>query len=349
MADGRTFDQELEVHQRLKKESSMKNRSIAALLLTAGLSAIYVAGQSRDTADAHVAVAKRAAGDEHTGLFNSVCTPPTDPRPATQGAPTRAEWHAEPAKVFDNLYFVGQTEYSAWAVTTSDGIIIVDALWDYSVEDEVVGGLRKLGLDPAKIKYVLLSHGHIDHAGGARYLQDHFGAHVIASAADWDLMDRDKGSWPKPKRDMVATDGQKLTLGDTTLTLYLTPGHTLGTISTLIPVKDGGKPHVAAEWGGTAFNWLRSPALYNTPERPSSFWFETYSSSAERFRDIAAAAGADVLISNHTIYDGSQAKLAALAKRKPGDPNPYVVGKDSVRRYLTVADECAKAGLLRIQ
>ena len=163
------------------------------------------------------------------------------------------------------------------------------------------------------------------------------------------MLDRDKGKWPKPKRDMVATDSQKLTLGDTTLTLYLTPGHTLGTISTLIPVKDGGKPHLVAEWGGTAFNWLRSPAQYITPERPDKFWFETYSSSAQRFRDIVVKAGADALISNHTIYDGSKMKLAALAQRRPGDPNPYVIGKDSVQRYLTVADECAKAGLARTQ
>ena len=211
---------------------------IGVLSLAVIFGAMSVIGQPRDTAAAHVAVAKAAAGQEHVGLFDSLCRPSADPRPATQGPQPRSEWHAEPTKVFDNLYFVGQTEYSAWAVTTSDGIIIVDALWDYSVEDEIVNGLRKLGLDPAKIKYVLLSHGHIDHAGGARYLQDHFGARVIASAADWDLMDGDTGKWPKPKRDMVATDGQKLTLGDTTLTLYLTPGHTLGTISTLIPVKD---------------------------------------------------------------------------------------------------------------
>jgi metallo-beta-lactamase class B len=328
----------------------MKFTRIGGLSLTLTFGAMSVIAQSRDTAEAHVAVAKVAAGQEHMGLFDSVCTPSIGPRPSTaQGPPPRSEWHAEPAKVFDNLYFVGQTEYSAWAVTTSDGIIVVDALWDYSVEDEVVNGLRKLGLDPAKIKYVLLSHGHIDHAGGAQYLQEHLGARVIASAADWDLLDRDTGRWPKPRRDMVATDGQKLTLGDTTLTLYLTPGHTLGTISTLIPVKDGGKPHVVAEWGGTAFNWLRSPALYITPERSNKFWFETYSSSAQRFQDIASKAGADVLISNHTIYDGSKTKLPALAKRTPGDANPYVIGTDSVKRYLTVANECAKAGLLRIQ
>jgi metallo-beta-lactamase class B len=213
-------------------------------------------------------------------------------------------------KVFDNLYFVGQTEYSAWAVTTSAGIILIDTIFDYSVEDEVVGGLRTLGLDPATIKYALVSHGHGDHVGGAKYLQDHFGTRVILSAADWDLLDRSTGT--KPKRDMVATDGQKLTLGDTTLTLYLTPGHTLGTISTLIPVTDHGTPHLVAEWGGTMFNWIRNRPAYITPERPDRFWFDTYSRSASRFRDVVRAAGADVLISNHTIYDGSKTKLPAV-------------------------------------
>ena len=266
-----------------------------------------------------------------------------------RGSPDRSQWHAEPVKVFDNLYFVGQTEYSAWAVTTSQGIIIIDTIWDYSVEDEIVGGLTKLGFDPREIKYAIVSHGHIDHAGGAKYLQDHFGTRVILSAADWDLLGRDSGAWPKPKRDLVASHRQRLTLGDTTLTLYLTPGHTLGTISTVIPVKDAGKPHLVAEWGGTAFNWIANRGGYITPERPDRFWFETYSTSAEHFRKIVADAGADALISNHTNYDGSKKKLLVAEKRKPRDPNPYVIGKDSVQRYLTVADECAKAGLLRVE
>src|SRR6185295_17061410 len=132
-------------------------------------------------------------------------------------------------------------EYSAWAVTTSEGIIVIDTLFDYSVEDEIVNGLTKLGLDPKQIKYVIVSHGHIDHAGGAKLLQDRFGARVLMSAADWDLIARNTQSWPKPKRDIVVVDGQKLTLGDTTLTMYSTPGHTPGTISTIIPVKDQGR------------------------------------------------------------------------------------------------------------
>jgi metallo-beta-lactamase class B len=317
-----------------------------------------VRAQSKpDAAQAHVDLAKAAAGQDFAELFKTLCVEPTQPPPAppaaarppgaAQASPDRSTWHAEPVKVFDNLYFVGQTEYSAWAVTTSAGIILVDTIWSYSVEDEVVGGLTKLGLDPKSIKYAVVSHGHIDHASGAKYLQDHFGTRVILSAADWDLMDRDTGAWPKPKRDMVATDGQKLTLGDTTLTLYLTPGHTPGTISTLIPVKDGGKPHLVAEWGGTAFNWVRNPGPYITPDRPASWWFQTYGASAERFRDIVAKTGADVIISNHTIFDGSKTKLLAVQERKAGNPNPYVIGNDGVQRYLTVADECAKAGLAR--
>ena len=299
--------------------------------------------------DAHVAAAKAAAKQDHTVLFTSLCSAePTGPGTGRRGAapqrggapapppgpPAKETWHAEPIKVFDNLYFLGMTEFSAWAVNTSEGIIIIDALFDYSVDDEVAEGLKKVGLDPAKIKYVIISHGHSDHSGGAKYLQDSYKARVLLSAADWDLLDRGRGT--RPARDMVATDGQKLTLGDTTITMYITPGHTAGTLSYLIPVKDKGTPHLVAEWGGTAFNFPR------TPEN-----FKMYTASAERFSEIATKTGADVLISNHSQYDGSKTKIPALTLRKPGEPNPYVVGNDSVKRYMKVAEECSKAWELR--
>ena len=291
----------------------------------------------------HIAAARAAAG-EHAAMVDRLCPGPAaaaavaaaDPRRPPPPTPPRESWHAEPAKVFDNFYFVGMTEFSAWAITTSAGIIVIDPLFDYSVEDEVVGGLRKLGMDPADIEYVLISHGHLDHAGGAKLLQERFGARLLMSAADWDLLERDNPPW-KPRRDMEIADGQKLTLGDTTLTMYLTPGHTNGTVSTLIPLRDGQREHVGALWGGTLFNFGPEP------ER-----FKAYAASAARMRDIAAAAGADVLLSNHTDYDSTKVKLPKVAARKPGDAHPYVVGTDSVRRYLTVANECAQAALASV-
>jgi metallo-beta-lactamase class B len=308
----------------------------AALLLAAGSACAQNA-----SVEAHVNAARAAAG-EYTGMVDRLCprettTAPGPRRPPQQGAPPREEWYREPVKVFDNLYFVGMTEFSTWAVTTSDGIIVIDPVFDYSVEAAVVEGLRKLGLDPSDIRYVLVSHGHGDHAGGARFLQDEFGARVLLSAADWDLLDESNPPW-KPRRDIEVVDGQKLTLGDTTLELYLTPGHTNGTVSTLIPVRDADEVHVAALWGGTLFNF-----------GPDAQRFTAYAESAERFREIAAKAGADVLLSNHTDYDGSKEKLPALAERRPGDPHPYVVGTDSVERYLTVAHECALAALATLQ
>src|SRR5262245_40308341 len=134
------------------------------LILGASLLTAQTAGT---TPDAHIAVAKTAAGQDFVNLFNTLCGVP---EPAgrgqgggqRQGPPDRATWHAEPVRVFDNLYWLGQTEYSAWAVTTSQGIIVIDTIYDYSVEDEVVGGLKKLGFDPANIKYAIVSHGHGD-------------------------------------------------------------------------------------------------------------------------------------------------------------------------------------------
>jgi metallo-beta-lactamase class B len=236
-------------------------------------------------------------------------------------------------KVADNLYFVGQSEYSVWAITTSEGIIVLDAIYDYSIEEEVDGGLKKLGLDPTKIKYAVISHAHPDHYAGGKFLQEKYGTKVYMSAADWDVLDRANGA--KPNRDLVATDGQKLTLGDTTITMYITPGHTPGTISTIFPMKDNGKTHMVALWGGTGLNADRE-TLTN------------YIKSAQRFSELARQAGADVILSNHTDWDRSKVNLPILAERRPGGANPYVTNAESVRRYLKVAEECATARVLRL-
>src|SRR3990172_5608754 len=97
-----------------------------------------------------------------------------------------------------------------------------------------------------------------------------------------------------------------------------------GVFCRFVPVKDGTRTHIAAAWGGTAFNWTTNRAAYITPERPDRFWFETYIKSAQRFRDMVGKNVADVLIANHTNFDGSKTKLPRLAKRQAGAPHPYV-------------------------
>jgi metallo-beta-lactamase class B len=299
----------------------------------------------KDNPDRHIAAAKAAAGEDFQNLFTFQCygPGPGGPRGVSgagaprgpgggqrlPGPPDRSTWYAEPVNVFDNLYFFGQSEYAVWAITTSEGIIVLDTIFDYSVEEEVAGGMKKLGLDPANIKYAVVSHAHPDHDGGARFLQDHYGTRVIMSPADWDVLDK-RTIGTKPKRDIEATDGQKLTLGDTTLTLYITPGHTPGTISTVFPVKDNGRLHLAALWGGVGLNTNRES-------------IQNYIHSAERFSDIVRQAGADIILANHTDWDRSKVNLPMLAKRVPGSPNPYIVSNAKVLNFLKVAEECATA------
>jgi metallo-beta-lactamase class B len=202
----------------------------------------------------HTERARQIAGEDLKNTIGLLCTPVA----ATARAKTLQT--PPPSRAFDDLYYVGLGYVSAWALTTSDGIILFDTL-DNAAEAEhyIVGGLKTLGLNPENIKYIIVMHGHGDHYGGAKYMQDNFPqARLLMSEADYALAEKSaksgKGPFanvPAPRRDMVVTDGEKLTLGNTTIPLYITPGHTPGTISTIITVEDHGKPHVISFWGGT--------------------------------------------------------------------------------------------------
>src|SRR5580700_7154432 len=220
-----------------------------ALAILSGLHGSSALAQNmQETVDAHLIAARTAAGFDFTGTLARLCVVPpmvSGVRDVAPGpAPARDTWFTEPAKVFDDLYFVGSKIHSSWALTTSEGIILIDTLYDYASEEAIVGGLKKLGLDPATVKYVIITHAHGDHVGGAKLMQDRFGSRIVMGGPDWDSIEKSVNQYPngKPKRDIVATDGQKVTLGDASVTLVLTPGHTAGTVSMLFQVRDNGVP-----------------------------------------------------------------------------------------------------------
>ena len=78
---------------------------------------------------------------------------------------------------------MGTPSRSTWALTTSDGIILYDTHGVYDAEDVIVGGLKKLGLDPTRVKYVIISHAHANEVGGAKLMQERYGAHIVMGGA----------------------------------------------------------------------------------------------------------------------------------------------------------------------
>ena len=325
------------------RKATMKAVIALGLAIGLGASTAPAHAQTANPVDDFLARAKAAAAFDFTGTLVRVCVAPqTAPGPdvAPPPPPARDTWYTDPAKVFDNLYFVGTKIHSSWALTTSDGIILIDTLYDYASDEAIAGGLKKLGLDPASVKYVIISHGHGDHVGGAKLMQDRFGSRIVMGGPDWEMIEQSVNRFPngKPKRDIVASDGQKVTLGDTSVTLVATPGHTPGTLSMIFQVKDNGKPLTVAYNGGTAFNFPND-VLH----------FDMYIASQRKMAKAAADAGATILMTNHSEFDNAVSKIKMMAARKPGEPSPFEIGAEAVARYFKVTDECAQLARYKLQ
>jgi metallo-beta-lactamase class B len=308
------------------------------------------------TSESLVAAAKRAAGTDYAGTFLRICVAPDNlasgagrggagrgaAPPAARTVPDRALWYAKPYKVFDNLYFVGTKIHSSWALTTSDGIVLIDTLFDYAIEPEIVEGLTTLGLDPRSIKYVLISHAHGDHDQGAALLQSRYRAKIVMGAADWDstLQRPAAALGGVPTRDVIVPpEGTKVTLGDTTVDVIATPGHTPGTLSYIFPVRDKGRSMVVAYAGGTAFNF---------PRRAENF--AIYRDSQNKMAKAAAAAGAAIVMTNHTEFDRAYDRVRiAQLPRAAGEKHPYETDTATVQRYFGMSADCAEAQRLSMQ
>jgi len=320
----------------------------ATVLLAAGGNAHgqTPAGSPARSIDSYISAAKAAAGTDWSGTFMRLCIAPPPapagrggaaPAPGGRGAPARETWYAEPRKVADNLYFLGTKSHNSWALVGSEGIIIIEAAFDYSVKDEVLDGLKKAGLDASKVKYLVLSHAHGDHDGGAKFLQDQIkGVRLVYGAEDWALAQTPNHMGGQPKKDLTGDDGMNISVGDASLRVVTMPGHTPGTLSYIFEVRDNGKPLRVAYVGGTAI-----------PFNGTAEFYDRYIASSQKMAKAAASFGATALLSNHTEFDNAFFKAAVAASRKPGEANPFDVGADGVARYFTVVENCATAARIR--
>jgi metallo-beta-lactamase class B len=280
---------------------------------------------------------RKAAGPNWAYAVHFWCEEPRANRPDDPLIP--------PTRIFDNVYAIGNSGTTAYVIQTSAGLMMVDALGANQVDSQLLPGFQKLGLDPAQVKIILIAHGHADHFGGSSYFQEHFGSKVYVSAADWSVMENPPAPGrgpagpppPIPKHDGEIKDGEPIALGDVKVTPVAVPGHTPGSMGFIFPVKDGGRTHTAAMFGGA---WL-------TPGLLSDAALETFLTSVSRFRQATKNARVDVLLQNHMLMAPIQERLDKLAARKKGEPHPFVVGTGEYQKFVDVMEGCTKVNIAR--
>jgi metallo-beta-lactamase class B len=245
-----------------------------------------------------------------------------------------------PFKVFDNLWHVGIQTSSNFLIVTTQGLVLFDATWD-DTADYVLDNIRAAGFNPRNVRYLIITHAHIDHFAGAAKIREATGARVVMSLEDWKEVERlqaipgqgRQNPGPRIPREVVVSDGQTLTLGDTTLKFYVTPGHTPGATSTEFQVRDGDRRYRALSPGGLGI--------------PNAEWSAAYLKSTEK---LTALGPWDVMLPNHSdmmVPRRIRELEPELKARRPGALHPFVAGSARLNAWfdaiITLMHEKLKA------
>ena len=229
----------------------------------------------------------------------------------------------DPVRIFGNLYFVGTVPASTHIIDTGDGLIMLDAGY-LEAKDEIISNMEKLGLSVGDIKYILLTHGHVDHAGAARYFRELTGAKIAIGAADREYVNGENDltyareyemTFDFFEPDMLLTDGDVITLGGTSIRAVATPGHTPGAMSYFFNVTDGEESFTAALHGGMGINTLSREYL-DRYDLPYSLRAD-FVSAMERLAEERV----DIFLGNHMQHNKTGEKADRV---RAGDKYAFV-------------------------
>ncbi len=234
------------------------------------------------------------------------------------------------ARIFDDLLIVSQRETNCFVLNTTDGLILIDAIWpDESAFNAIVGAIKNAGWNPEMVRKLILTHGHVDHTGCGKWFVEKYNTKTYLSQIDdifWQehptKPDRPE-TWKDYKIDVYIQDGDSITLGDKTIYVYGTPGHTPGGLSYIFPVTENGEIHMAALWGGTTPPWTKDGV-------------KQYLQSLDYFIMEAKNKQVDVALSNHTAIDNGLERIEYSRKRMAYMPNIYIIGEDGFEKFCQV-------------
>ena len=174
--------------------------------------------------------------------------------------------YMEPFQIKGNLYFVGCYAASSHLIDTGEGLLLLDTGYPQNLY-QVIHNIYKLGFDIRDIRYIIHSHGHYDHLGGTKALVELTGAKTFIGKGDEEYANGKKDlTWAKElgfvyyeafEPDVIMQDGDVISLGNTSIEIVSTPGHTPGTVSMFFEIIENGKAYKVAMHGGVGINSMK--------------------------------------------------------------------------------------------
>jgi metallo-beta-lactamase class B len=232
-----------------------------------------------------------------------------------------------PHKVMDNFYYVGTKELASFLIVTPQGNILMNSDYESSVP-LIRASVEKLGFKFSDIKILIAGHAHPDHAEGDAMVKSLTGAQVVVGRLEETATRAFKPGGKEHPIDRLVDEGDTVSLGGTTLTAHVMPGHTRGCLAWTLDLKENGKTyHTLVECS------LNGQFLQSLDNYPGII--DDFRATYKKARTLPA----DVWVSSHASFYGLAEKYAKLEKRGPGDPNPFI----DPQGYMAHVDQYEKS------
>jgi metallo-beta-lactamase class B len=217
-----------------------------------------------------------------------------------------------PFRIMDNLYYVGTHELASFLFVTPQGNILMNSNYESSVP-VIKASVEKLGFKMSDVKILIAGHAHPDHVEGDAMMKELTGAQVVVGRVDADKTREFRPGGKEHPIDRLVDDGQTVSLGGTTLTAHMMPGHTRGCLAWSTTLKENGKDYYTFIECSLNGQFLQSLDNYNG-------MIDDFRATYKKARTFPV----EVFLSSHASFFNMADKYEKMQKRGPGDPNPFV-------------------------
>lgn len=243
--------------------------------------------------------------------------------------------YVKPFKIFGNVYYVGDSWVCVHLIDTGDGLLLIDS-GNTGATAMLIHAIWELGFRPQDVKWMIISHGHVDHIGGAIFFRNMFDtklylgkpdANMFASHPEFAfIQDSPNVADSLFTPDVCIEDGDVIEFGDVKIECLLVPGHTKGCVALFFDAVDTGRILHCGYYGGFGFNTLSCSSLDEIGDTGYEMW-KIYENSIDKVIDR----NVDIFLGNHTV-DNQLMKKYRQMERFP-QTSPFIDAAEWAR-YL---------------